>query len=420
MNSVLVKENSEKPALSRGEYRSLAFLLASLSAIGPFSIDTYLPSFLEIGARLGTSQLAVQQTLTAYLTPFAIMTLWHGAISDALGRRRVVLSCMALFAVASIGCAASRTIEALWLFRGMQGLTAGAGMVVGRAIIRDLFSGEEAHRLMAHVSIMFAIAPAIAPVIGGQLHAWFGWRSVFIFLAMFSSGLWLWCLLRLPETLDRKHRQSLHPVYLARSYRKVLTRGSFVAICAAGSLNFGAFFIYVASAPVFLLKHLKVKETEFFWLFGPATAGMMLGSWLSSRLASHSHQKTIRLGFLIMGGAAFFNVVMNCLMPARVPWAVVPLFFYNLGMTAIMPSLTLLGLDLFPTQRGLAASCQGFIQTATNSLTAAIVAPLVCSTPLMLASGQLAYVFTGLLATVAFFLLEGSAAKTNPVEARTG
>jgi len=395
--------DSTSPVLSKTGYRNLTLLLGSMAAIGPFSIDTYLPSFPDIGASLGVSQLAVQQTLTAYLVPFSIMTLWHGAISDALGRRRVVLFALAFFALASLGCASARSIEALWLFRALQGITAGTGMVVGRAIIRDLFQGEHAQRLMAHVTVVFAVAPSVAPVVGGQLHAFFGWRSVFVFLSLFAAGLWLWCLLKLPETLDPDQRQTLHPVYLARNYWKVLTNGGFVAACLAISLNFCGFFVYVASAPVFLLRHLKVKETEFLWLFGPATAGMMAGAFLVSRLTGKlTPQQTVRIGFLVMISAAITNVAINLHGPAILPWAVGPLLLQALGMTVAMPSLTLLALDLFPAQRGMAASCQGFIQTATNSLTAGLIAPLVCATPLRLALSQMAFVALGLAATLLY------------------
>jgi DHA1 family bicyclomycin/chloramphenicol resistance-like MFS transporter len=410
---------SAPSSLSRADYRSLALLLAGMTAIGPFSIDTYLPSFLEIGARLGASPMEVQQTLTAYLIPFAIMTLWHGSISDALGRRRVVLVALAFFALASIGCATAGSIGALWFFRAMQGMTAGAGIVVGRAIIRDLFSGAEAHRLMAHVTIMFAVAPAVAPVIGGQLHAWFGWRSVFVFLTLFSAGLWTWCLLKLPETLDKSRRQPLHPGYLLRSYWKVLTHGAFVAACIAVSLNFGGFFVYVTSAPVFLLQHLKVKETEFLWLFGPATTGMMAGSWIASHFAGRlTHKQSIQRGFLVMTAAALSNVAVNLTIPGRLPWAVVPLFFYTLGVTMSMPSLTLLALDLFPDRRGMAASCQGFIQTATYSVIASLIAPIACVTTLRLASCQTILLGLGLAATLAYAGIHksGKSKLNSPVE----
>ena len=173
--------------------RGMTILLAGLSALGPFSIDTYLPSFQDIGASLNATPLEVQQTLTAYMIPFAVMSLWHGAIADALGRRRVLLVSLALFALASAGCVFATRIEHLWVLRALQGITAGAGIVVSRAIVRDLYDGPEAQRLMSHISMMFALAPAIAPVLGGRLQQWFGWHSVFAFLVVASFLVWFAC-----------------------------------------------------------------------------------------------------------------------------------------------------------------------------------------------------------------------------------
>src|SRR5690606_20502763 len=170
----------------------LAALLAALAAIGPFSIDTYLPAFPEIGAALGATQIEVQQTLTAYMTTFAVMALWHGALSDAFGRRRVIIVTISLFGVASLLCACATTIEWLWIGRALQGMSAGSGMVVGRAVIRDVFDGPRAQRLMSRVMMIFGIAPAIAPMVGGVLLLAFGWRSIFVFLALFAAVLtWL-------------------------------------------------------------------------------------------------------------------------------------------------------------------------------------------------------------------------------------
>jgi Bcr/CflA subfamily drug resistance transporter len=275
-------------AKPRSAPRGIAILLASLSALGPFSIDTYLPSFQNIAQTLGASQLEVQQTLSIYLLSFALMTLWHGAIADRFGRRRVILIALALFALASAGCAFATRIEHLWFWRAMQGITAGAGIVISRAIVRDLFDGAPAQRLMSQITMMFALAPAIAPVIGGWLQTLFGWRSVFIFLVLATSALLLACWKLLPETLPPEKRQSLHPRYLGRTYWQVFTSPPFLFACAALSLNFAGFFIYVLSAPVFLMTHLGIHETGFLWLFGPAMAGLMLGSWLSGRLAGRS------------------------------------------------------------------------------------------------------------------------------------
>ncbi len=402
---------AEKKAAPRG----IAILLASLSALGPFSIDTYLPSFHEIADKLGATQLEVQQTLSIYLLSFALMTLWHGAISDRFGRRRVILVAVALFAVASAGCAFATRIEQLWFWRAMQGITGGAGIVISRAIVRDLFDGPPAQRLMSQITMMFAIAPAIAPVIGGWLQAWFGWRSVFMFLVLASAVLWLACWKLLPETLPVEKRQSLHPRYLGKTYWKVLTSPPFLFACAALSLNFAGFFVYVLSAPVFLMTHLGVPETGFLWLFGPAMGGLMLGSWLSGRLAGKiTPGRTIVIGYLVMCSAALYNIGLNLALPAALPWSVTPLFVYTLGMSLAMPSLTLMALDPFPAQRGLAASCQTFFQSGFNSISAAIIAPLVWGSTLTLAFGMAGLLAIGGLAALAHRRIRLSSLKEQP------
>jgi DHA1 family bicyclomycin/chloramphenicol resistance-like MFS transporter len=381
---------------ARQETRGIAILLASLSALGPFSIDAYLPSFHEIAQKLNATQLEVQQTLSIYLLSFAVMTLWHGAIADRFGRRKVILVAVGLFAIASAGCTLATRIEHLWFWRAMQGMTAGAGMVISRAIVRDLYDGAPAQRLMSQITMMFALAPAIAPVIGGWLQSWFGWRSVFAFLVVSTVALWLACWKLLPETLPPERRQSLRPAYLGAAYWKVMSSPAFLSACAALSLNFAGFFIYVLSAPVFLMTHLGVPETGFLWLFGPAMGGMMCGSWLSGRLAGKiSPSRTIAIGYLVMGSAAASNLILNLALPPGLPWSVMPLFIYTLGMALTMPSLSLFALDPFPAQRGLAASCQTFFQSGFNSLSAALIAPALWGSTLTLSLGMAGLMLTG-------------------------
>lgn len=369
--------------------RGIALLLAALSALGPFSIDTYLPSFHDIGQSLHATPLEVQQTLTAYLLPFAIMALWHGAISDALGRRRVLLVTLALFGVAQFGCLFATRIEHLWILRALQGITAGAGIVVGRAIVRDLFDGPAAHRLMSHITMMFALAPAIAPVIGGRLQLWFGWRSIFAFLVVATLALWVACWRLLPETLPTERRQALHAGYLARTYWKVLSSPAFLFACGGLAFNFAGFFIYVMSAPEFLMRHLGLPETAFFWLFGPAMAGLMSGSWVSGRLAGKlTMRQTVVRGYLVMGLAALGNISLNLWFPPSLPWSVIPILVYTFGMSIAMPCLTLMALDPFPEQRGLVASCQMFLQAGANSLVAGVLAPLLWGSTRTLSFGM--------------------------------
>ncbi|MGV3533215.1 MAG: multidrug effflux MFS transporter, partial [Chthoniobacteraceae bacterium] len=365
--------------------RSLPLLIAALSMMGPFSIDTYLPSFREMEHSLHATPLQIQQSLTAFLIPFAFMTLWHGALSDAFGRRRVIIVSLIVVALSSIGCAFAPSIEVLWAFRVLQGLSAGV-FVIGRAVVRDVYEGAMAQRVMSQVAVLFAIGPAIAPVLGGYLHEWFGWRSVFIFIALFSTGIATWAFSALPETLPPQHRHPLHAGHLARSYVRTLTNPGFLASSLAGAFNFTAIFLYVAGAPDLLLRHLRVEETEFLWLFGPITAGMMAGSFISGRVAGRLNTTaTLTWSYSLMGCAAAANIGFHAVNAAALPWTVIPLFFYAMGMSLSLPTLTLIGLDFFPAQRGLASSCQAFTLTAMNAVTAGLLVPLVSASPLRFA-----------------------------------
>ena len=387
--------------------RSLAFLLAGLSAIGPFAIDTYLPAFPAIAADLGATPVQVQQTLTVYLGFFALMTLWHGALADALGRRRVVLWMMALFFATSVGCAMATSIEQLWLARALAGMCAGAGMVIGRAIVRDLFDGAQAQRLMSTIQLLFALAPAAAPIIGGWVFGLFGWRATFWFLAAYAGVLWVACFIWLPETLDPAHRRSLHPVKLARDYAHMFARPALLALVIAVSMNFAGFFLYVMSAPVFLMEHLGVSPQGFAWLFGPTVAGMMTGSWISRRLAGRmAPMVQLKLAYTIMIAAAFANVALNLATTASLPWAVLPIALYNIGQAIAMPTLSLLALDLFPKSRGMVSSCQGFAQSLTNALAAGLVVPLLWGEPLHLAVGMAGFILVGWLAWLRYRSLQ--------------
>ena len=382
--------------------RGIAALLASLSALGPFSIDTYLPAFPDIASTLGASQLDVQQTLSVYLLSFAVMTLWHGAISDRFGRRRVILWALALFGAASLGCVFASRIEHLWFWRAMQGISAGAGIVISRAIVRDLYDGAAAQRLMSQITMMFALAPAIAPLIGGWLQVLFGWRAIFAFLVLATLALFVACWYLLPETLPVEKRQSLRPAYLGRTYFQVLTSPPFLLACLALSMNFAGFFIYVLSAPVFLMQHLGLPETAFLWLFGPAMGGLMAGSWTSGRLAGKlSLNRSIALGYGIMSAAALGNLLLNLGATPALPWAVAPLFVYTFGMSLAMPCLTIFALDPFPAQRGLAASCQTFLQSGFNGLAAALIAPMLWGSTRSLALGMGGLMLAGGLAALA-------------------
>jgi DHA1 family bicyclomycin/chloramphenicol resistance-like MFS transporter len=375
----------------------LAALLAALSMLGPFSVDAYLPAFPAIQASLNATGLEVQQTLTAYMLAFAAMSLWHGALSDAFGRRNVVLVGLIVFAVGTLGCASAHSVHYLWIFRIMQGVSAGAGVVVGRAIIRDLYSDAPAARLLSMVTMIFSIAPAIAPVLGGWVVAAFDWRSIFLGLLAFSVVLWWVCWKHLPETMPVERRQPFNPRFLARSYSDIFSSVLFQMKSGIVAFNFGGMFLFIAGAPVLLPVHLHLGPSDFAWLFVPAVSGIFLGALVANRLAGKmTFSRQIAIGYALMLAAVTGSVAYHAVLPPALPWTVLPMFFYNFGSSIINPSATLLALDLFPHIRGTVASCQSFVTTLMGALVAGIIAPALTHSVLAMALGQAAFALASL------------------------
>ena len=369
------------------QLRILTLILAGLAMIGPFCIDTYLPSFTHISHDFGVPPIVVQQTLSTYLLCFAGMMLFHGTLSDSFGRRPVIIVSLVIFTAASVGAAFASSIGGLIGFRALQGLSAGAGTVVGRAMIRDRLSGAEAQKMLSDVTIVFAVAPAIAPILGGWLQVWFGWRSVFAFLAIVGLLLGLLCWRALPESLPVCQRQAFHARQIVGNYWTALRHPQFLLLAFAPAFASIGFFVYVASAPHFVPAVLGLPETAYGWLFIPLVSGMVTGATFAGRLA-HKRQpaQLIRAGYVLMVVSALVNLAYNLLVPqAAVPWAVLPLFLYTFGMSLASPSIMVLVLNVFPAMRGLAASMQAFVQMLLFSLVAAVIAPLVGDDALRLA-----------------------------------
>jgi MFS transporter, DHA1 family, multidrug resistance protein len=395
--------DSTPPIDLRAPPWALPLLLAALATLGPFSVDTYMPSFPAIAESLRASPIQMQQTLSVYLLAFSLMMLLHGTLSDSFGRRPVILVSLVVFFFASVGCAVSFDIATLLFFRALQGISAGGGMIVGRAVIRDRFEGHQAQRIMSHVTMMFGIAPAIAPIIGGWLHVLFGWHSVFVFMAILALLLFVLCSRYLSESLPRAARQPFSVAVLSATYRRVLGSRSFLLLAFAVGFNFSAFFLYIASAPAFVLKLLRLRETEFAWLFIAGIAGIMLGAFLSGRFAGRMTQvRTVRAGYALMASAAAVNILYNFTAPLSVPWAVLPITVYTIGMSLAMPSISIIVMDLFPSTRGMAASLQGFVSTFMNSVVAGLVSPFLSGSGRSLALGMAAILAAGFVCWALF------------------
>ena len=398
-----------------------AAMLAALATLGPFSIDAYLPAFAGIQSSLAATPLQIQQTLSAYLFAFGIMFLFHGALSDSFGRKPVIMVALVVYTLGSAAAAITDSVTGLIGWRVVQGLSVGAGMVVGRAMIRDLFGPEDAQRLMSLVTLFFGLAPAIAPVIGGWLFVGLGWRSIFWFLAAVGALLVAAGWRFLPETLPPGHRQSFHPVPLMKGYQEVGINARFLLLSLAVGFNFNAFFLYIVSAPTFLGEHLGLGPQQYAWLFFPCIAGIMFGAQLSGRAAGrHSPATTVQRAYLFMGGAAAVNLVYSFAVPPSIPWAVIPIAIYGIGFAMAMPSISLITLDLFPTRRGMAASLQGFVSGMVNVLVAGVVSPLLWDHPRWLAMGMAAMALLGFASWRAYLRSAGRRAAGLPPKIEAG
>jgi DHA1 family bicyclomycin/chloramphenicol resistance-like MFS transporter len=393
--------NPDAATLWRHPRWKLAFLLACLGMLGPFSIDTYLPAFTGIMHSLDATPVQMQQTLSAYLFGFAVMNLFHGALSDSFGRRPVVLVGMAVFTLASVGSALSQSIGLLVLMRALQGMSAGAGIVVSRAIIRDMFPPADAQRVMSQVTIYFGIAPAVAPMVGGFLYVHVGWHAIFWFLAVVGSVLLVANWRVLPETLHPTQRQPFHPRPLLKGYWELGSSPRFLMLALASGVPFNGMFLYVLSAPVFLGEHLKLPPQQFFWFFCLTISGIMGGAWFSGRLAGKIKPKhQIRHGFLIMLLVSLANLALNLLFEPRAWWALFPIATFAFGWALMVPVVTLMVLDLAPDRRGMASSLQACIGSVANGFVAGVISPLVMHSTVALATASLLMMSIGILAWI--------------------
>ena len=374
------------PHLSISRAR-LAFILGGLAMFGPFSIDTVFPAFPVMAGDLGVGKVAMQQTISVYLVGYAAMSLFHGPISDAIGRKKVLLAGIVVFTLASVGAALANDMTTMLVYRALQGLSAGVGLIVGRAVVRDCLQGDDAQRLMSQISMIFGIAPAIAPVIGGWILGFSDWHGIFWFLAGFGVLLLVLTAWGLPESHPPEQRVPLHPMTLARDYGGMLSNRGFRLLTLAGTANFGALFLYIASAPAFVMDLLGLGEQDFVWFFAPTIGGMMLGAFASGRAAGRiSGRRLVEWGFLCCGVAAAYNIGYNALTDSpTLPWAVLPTALGAFGIALVFPIVTLSILDMYPRQRGSASSMQAFVGLLSNAAIAGLLSPLVSHSGLALA-----------------------------------
>ena len=357
----------------------LAVLIGGLSMVSPFSIDTFFPAFHAMERALHVDAWKLQQVITAYMVPFAFASLVHGPLSDAIGRRPVMIWGMVLYTVGSVACAFAQNYEQLIAARIVQGATAGVGVVVGRAIVRDLYSGTNAQRLMNLTTMIFGLAPAVAPIIGGWVHVAFGWQAVFAVMVIcgvvFATASW-W---KLPETHPPQARIPFNARNLVATSATVLRHPEFIMLALAAAINFCSLACFIGSAPAIIEKHWGMSETSYAALFLPVITGIMLGAVISRRIAGRMDlTRQVHMGLTITFASSLVRVLLHlALGNLPVPLQQALLFAAAIGAQFAFPVLTLRMLDLFPAARGTAASAQSFVALLITAFTLGVVSPKV-------------------------------------------
>lgn len=387
---------------------SLVFVLsvAMLSMLGPFTIDMIFPGFPQMATEFHADVAAMQLVTAAFLLSFAVMSVFHGPLSDALGRKRVIGGALVLYGLASLGAALSPSLPLVIAFRILQGLSAGGATIISRVLIRDLYGGGRAQKLMSQVMMIFAVAPAVAPIVGGWVLLLGPWRWMFAAMLVYAVIALVVLLVKIPETLPPHKRLPFRAGSIFASLGRVGRSGLLWRLCIPLAASGSAHFVFISAAPVIVPEHMHLGEQDYWVLFVPIIAGMISGSYLVGRLAyALSRTRLITVAFATSLFGAIVSVVLTSIAPplgeSFGPWHVIVMvgpMFLGLGSALMMAPLQLEALDLFPRERGAATSVMTFMNLVGAAVISGVLVPLLAQSLVSLALGTLGLTSFGALA----------------------
>jgi DHA1 family bicyclomycin/chloramphenicol resistance-like MFS transporter len=371
----------------RPDTLALTALMALLTAVGPMSVDFYLPSLPEIGRVFDASLPQVQLTLSGYLVCFAVGQIVYGPISDHVGRKPVLLTALALYVAICLGCAFARSIEMLIALRCLQAFGVAAAPVLARAMVRDLYHGVRAGRELARMGSITALAPIVAPSLGGVLQTAFGWRSAFIAMAGMSLGAIVLVIRLLPETIKQRPEHALSLTAIVRGYGAFLRHPGYRVYLGIVAAAYGGLFAWISGSSFVLQDLYGLSALTFGVVFAAATLGYGIGTLIAAKLVVRiGIDRTIVCGGVALagGGLAMLAAVM---LGVTSPLALVlPMALYLCGLGLTMPQAMAGALTPFPDRAGAASSLLGFLQQVVASTAGVVAAQLLGASALPLAA----------------------------------
>ena len=365
-----------------------ALVLGLLSAIGPFAIDMYLPALPSIGQSLNASMGAVQLSLMAFFISLGVGQLIYGPVSDMVGRKAPLYFGLVLFAVGSVGCALAPDIHTLVVLRFIQGLGACAGMVVPRAVVRDLHTGHDAARLMSLLMLVFSVSPILAPLVGSVLIEAFGWRSVFWAVTV-AAGLGLLLLATsLPETRPPEKRVDSSFGSAITAYGVLLRDKHFLGLVFIGAFGISSFFAYLANSSFVLIDHYGLTPRQYSIAFAANAASFIGASQFTGKLAKRFGLEPI-VKFAVVGYAALMVLllIVNLMGIERLDVMIVLLFIGYGFLGLVVPTTAVLALDEHGAIAGTASALMGTLQFVTGAVVMAVVGMFVDGTARPMVAG---------------------------------
>ena len=353
---------------------ALTLLLSLLTALGPLTMDMYLPSLPAIGQALDASTAAVQLTISSYLLGFAVGQILYGPLSDRVGRRPVILAALVIYVAATVVCAVAQTIGILIALRFVQALGGAGCIVLARAAVRDLYSGERAGRELSLMGSITAFAPIVAPAIGGLLQDAFGWRASFYLLVVFALVAGATAARFLPETLRQRASGPFSFGAMGALYRSVLVHRGFLANLGILVAAFVGLFAWISGAPFVMQGLYAMTPVAFGAAYAVGAAGYMVGAYVAARVVMRlGLDRTVGMGAVIMAAGGLAMAASVALGLSSVAWLVGTMTVYLAGMGLVLPQTQAGALTPFADSAGTASSLLGFAQQSSAAIAAAAI-----------------------------------------------